>query len=267
MSTPAQSYILCTTPRSGSTLLCGLLAATGVAGRPDSHFHVRSLAAWLKTYGLQRQAFGSERDAIRAVVGAAVTKGTGATDVFGLRLQRDSFDFFMAALDTLTPGCRSDVERLEAAFGRTKLFHLERDDKLAQAISLSIAEQSGLWHRNADGTERERSGPSGTPSYSRTAIEQHLIQVASQNAAWRDWVTAEAIAPEHFTYEALASAPRAVLADVLTALGQAPSEATAAPIPTARLADATNAAWSARFRAQTRDAPHIRKLFIAPKGA
>jgi hypothetical protein len=29
------SYLICGTPRTGSTLLCGLLTATGVAGRPE----------------------------------------------------------------------------------------------------------------------------------------------------------------------------------------------------------------------------------------
>ncbi len=32
------SYIICATPRTGSTFLCDLLAATGVAGAPDSFF-------------------------------------------------------------------------------------------------------------------------------------------------------------------------------------------------------------------------------------
>src|SRR3954471_2058841 len=35
---PEQSYLVCATPRSGSTLLCELLAATGVAGRPQEYF-------------------------------------------------------------------------------------------------------------------------------------------------------------------------------------------------------------------------------------
>jgi LPS sulfotransferase NodH len=34
MPTPLSPYPICTTPRSGSTLLSELLAATGVAGRP-----------------------------------------------------------------------------------------------------------------------------------------------------------------------------------------------------------------------------------------
>ena len=35
---PKISYLICTTPRSGSTLLCELLADTGIAGRPDEYF-------------------------------------------------------------------------------------------------------------------------------------------------------------------------------------------------------------------------------------
>ena len=35
---PDRSYFVCATPRSGSTVLCKSLAATGVAGRPDEYF-------------------------------------------------------------------------------------------------------------------------------------------------------------------------------------------------------------------------------------
>ena len=34
----APSYLVCATERSGSTLLCELLAGTGVAGRPEEYF-------------------------------------------------------------------------------------------------------------------------------------------------------------------------------------------------------------------------------------
>ena len=36
------SYVVCATPRSGSTLLCELLKDTGVAGRPEEYFEARS---------------------------------------------------------------------------------------------------------------------------------------------------------------------------------------------------------------------------------
>ena len=39
---PAHSYLVCATERSGSTLLCELLAGTGVAGRPEEYFEFLS---------------------------------------------------------------------------------------------------------------------------------------------------------------------------------------------------------------------------------
>src|SRR5438105_11293438 len=38
---PHTSYLICTTPRSGSTLLCEALTNTGIAGQPEEFFQVR----------------------------------------------------------------------------------------------------------------------------------------------------------------------------------------------------------------------------------
>ena len=35
---PNRSYLVCATPRSGSTLVCHALEETGVAGRPEEYF-------------------------------------------------------------------------------------------------------------------------------------------------------------------------------------------------------------------------------------
>ena len=40
--TPAISYIVCSTQRSGSTYLCQLLTGTGVAGVPQEYFEARA---------------------------------------------------------------------------------------------------------------------------------------------------------------------------------------------------------------------------------
>ena len=41
MPVPMSAYLVCATPRSGSTLLCRALTATGVAGRPEEYFEAR----------------------------------------------------------------------------------------------------------------------------------------------------------------------------------------------------------------------------------
>ena len=56
------SYLICTTPRTGSTLLCGLMASTTVAGRPESYFrepdeqlwaHNSAWRAWFASVGIE----------------------------------------------------------------------------------------------------------------------------------------------------------------------------------------------------------------------
>ncbi|MGH3680948.1 MAG: Stf0 family sulfotransferase [Natronosporangium sp.] len=42
----ADAYLICATSRTGSTLLCGLLRSTGVAGRPESYVRQPDEPAW-----------------------------------------------------------------------------------------------------------------------------------------------------------------------------------------------------------------------------
>lgn len=246
----SRAYVLCTTPRSGSTLLCRALAATGVAGRPDSHFHASSLRRWLEVHGLEGRAFASERDALRALFEAVRARGSGPSGVFGLRMQRRSFPHWMRRLDALHPGRPTDVARIEAAFGPTSFVHLSRADKLAQAVSLLRAEQSGLWHRAADGTELERLGPPATPRYDADAIARHSADLSAQDDAWRAWFAREGVTPLRLGYETLAADPAGAVARVIDALGLESRAARSVVPATARLADATSTAWIERFRTE-----------------
>lgn len=242
------AFVICTSPRSGSTLLCGLLKAAG-QGQPASLFHEPSLEAWLADYGLAEQGFASEVEALRAVFAAAVAEGRGATDVFGLRLQRRSFGFFSEKLRLLHPGFDSDAARMRAAFGRVLFIHLTRGDKLGQAISLVKARQSGLWHRNADGSELERLAPPQEPVYDRAEIARQRAELVGFDQEWLDWFAAEGLVPLRIRYEDLSADPRAELARVLQALGRDPAGADVEP-PVAKLADAVSADWAARFLAE-----------------
>ncbi|SMR81876.1 LPS sulfotransferase NodH [Aliiroseovarius halocynthiae] len=242
-----ESYVICTSPRSGSTLLCKLLAATRVTGNPGSLFHKPSIDAWLKYYKLEATAFPSRKATLDAIFDAAKARGRGETDVFGLRLQRGSFAFFMDQLDFLYPDAQTDVERVEAAFGRTLFIHLTREDKLDQAISCIRAEQTGLWHLGADGTELERQEVRREDRYDADAIRTQLSEFAEFDKEWRSWFDEQSIKPLEVSYDLLAQAPQRVLADVLIALGADASIANDVPTPTAKLADETNRDWRTRF--------------------
>lgn len=232
-------------------MLCKLLAATRVVGNPGSLFHKPSIDAWLDYYGLKATAFASRKKTLDTIFDAAIARGRGETDVFGLRLQRGSFAFFMDQLYFLYPDSRTDVEGIEAAFGRTLFIHLTREDKLDQAISYVRAEQTGLWHRAADGTDLERQEIRREDGYDADAIRAQMSKFVEFDQAWRSWFDQQSIKPLSVSYELLTQAPQKALADILTALGADASIADDIPIPTAKLADDTSRDWRRRFELES----------------
>ncbi len=242
------SYVICTSPRSGSTLLCKLLAATGVAGHPASHFHEPSIDAWLGYYDLSPDASQPEPVVLEAIFKAAVARGSGATGMFGLRLQRGSFAFFFEKLAVLHPGHSSDIERLEAAFGRTCLIHLTRRGKIEQAVSLVKAEQSGLWHQAPDGTELERLSPPQEPAYDRDRLQAAVEELTGFDRQWESWFAREGVEVFCLTYEQLSADPLQALKDVLAHLGRDRAAAEGIEPGVAKLADATSQEWIRRLK-------------------
>ncbi|MEZ5715175.1 MAG: Stf0 family sulfotransferase [Paracoccaceae bacterium] len=249
MSQDCAAYVICTAPRSGSTLLCNLLAATGVAGNPDSHFHEPSLAGWLEAYGLTPRPGAGEREVLEAVFAAARAEGSRG-GMFGLRMQRHSFDFFAGRLAVLFPDRAGDRARIEAAFGPVRFIHLSRGDKVEQAVSFVRARQTGLWHAAPDGSELERLSPPAEPRYDARAIAVEVEALTAQDRAWQDWFAREAIAPMRLGYDALAADPGAALRRVLGFLGRDPAAAEGVVPGVAKLSDALSRDWVARFRAE-----------------
>lgn len=247
---PFKAYILCTSPRSGSTLLCRMLQETGLAGAPDSHFHAPSFEAWLGYYRLSDTVFSTRQAALDAIFRAARSRGKGASDIFGLRMQRPSSTYFSEQLVVLHPEQPDDHSRIEAAFGETLYIHLTREAKLDQAISYVKAAQSGLWHKAADGSELERLSAPQASVYDAEAIGAQLAVFEQMDDAWEAWFAAQNITPLRVTYAALSDDPYGTLGRVLAALGLDWAPAPNSTPPVAKLADATNAEWAARFRAE-----------------
>lgn len=244
------SYVICTSPRSGSTLLCRLLAQTGVAGNPESYFHRPSISAWLDDLELTPDASVPERDVLDTIFQAAIGEGSLGTGIFGLRLQRHSFDFFTQKLAVLHPGLSNDADRFNAAFGRTAFVHLSRRDKVEQAVSYVKAQQTGLWHVAPDGSELERLAPPQEPVYDADKLRMHLDELTAYERDWEQWFEIEEIEPLRITYETLSDDPLEILRKVLDHLGLDRQVASGVKPGVAKLADATSRDWALRFRSE-----------------
>lgn len=245
------AYVICTAPRSGSTLLCDLLTATGVAGKPASYFYDQSVAEWVADNAVTVAANAPEHDVLAAVLSKVIEQGRNGTRVFGLRQQAPGLAFLCEKLGVLYPDQTSDAGRFHQAFGPTLFIYLSRPDKLAQAISFLKAQQTGLWHVAPDGTEIERLAPHADPTYDRAQLEQTVQMMGGYDRAWTDWFQREGIQPLRLSYDDLAADPVSILRHVLDRLGLDPAVAEGVTPGLKKLADGTSDAWMARFRQET----------------
>ncbi|WP_095201225.1 Stf0 family sulfotransferase [Mesorhizobium carmichaelinearum] len=242
------AYIICGTPRTGSTLLCKLLASTGTSGDPHSFYRRQDLSEWAQEWKLPARETTGELEFEIAYLNAAITAGKGGTGIFGLRLMRENLDELSAILDQIFPGLASVTARFEKAFGRVLYIYLSRENKLAQAVSLIKAEQTGLWHIAPDGSEIERVAPPQEPHYDFERIKRGLAELEAYDAAWNIWFAAQGITPLRIGYERLSADPAAALQGICEALGvQSPNADDIRP-GVAKLADETSRDWMHRYR-------------------
>lgn len=240
-------YIVCGTPRTGSTLLCGLLTSTKTAGAPDSFYGRQFISSWAEEWNVPSpDAIGQSAFTV-AYLNAAIRAGKGGTQIFGLRLMRENLDELSAILDQIFPNLPSDKARFEKAFGDILYVHLSREDKLAQAVSYVKAQQTGLWHIAPDGTEIERLAPPQEPQYDFERIRQEVTRLEAYDAAWNAWFDEQCIAPLRVDYDRLSAEPAATLIRICDALGVRVPNAEDIRPGVAKLSDETSLDWMRRY--------------------
>jgi LPS sulfotransferase NodH len=237
------AYFVCGTPRTGSTLLCGLLRATGVAGLPESYFRLPDEATWAARWGVERRADGAVvyRDFARAAVAA----GTTANGVFGARLMWGTLDHMLVGLRAGRSDVGgTDLDLLTDAFGPLRFVHLRRVDVVAQAVSWARAEQTGYW--------QEGDVAASEPAFDIEQIRSLVATIEEHNAAWRAWFASVGARPYGLRYEDVVADPAGALRGVLGFLGLDWPRGHRVEVGTRRQADEHSADWIARYRAADR---------------
>lgn len=238
------SYLICATPRTGSTLLCGLLSSTGVAGLPESYFRLPDEQSWADRWHLPRDREGSfdYRDYVRAAVAA----GSTANGVFGARVMWGTMAELVVKLGGADPGLRgADLLLLSGAFGPVRFVHLRREDTVAQAVSWARAEQTRHWQ---DG---DPVSPGLPPHFDFPQIHALVQLIDDHNRGWRNWFAEFGVRPLEVLYEDVTADMSGVTRGIVEFLGVGHSR-DCDPVPHhRRQADELNADWTARYRAAT----------------
>jgi trehalose 2-sulfotransferase len=222
---PQKTLVVIGSQRSGSTLLCGLMAQTDRLGRPDEFFKKAPYPHW------EIQA-----DSIQRRCQLALEEGTSSNGVCGIKLFGSHFQRLQSQID------------LFRWFPHPFFVWIRRRDALGQAISASIARQTGRYRSFYD----DRGI---TPEYSTEDITARLEWAALDEASWRVFLSRTAVPFHELYYEDLVKAPQEHVRAIAAAAGieEGHSFPTIELVPMAVQRTETNALWRARYLAECGD--------------
>jgi len=219
---PRLFYMLCSSPRCGSTWLCTLLWRTGLAGAPDEYFNYYATMLHYARRWPVRTLADYTREVLR--------RRTGPNGVFGVKCHYDQFRLIR------------DLPRVMEQIQPLRFIHLDRADEVAQAVSAAFAVRSGQL-RSFEPVQRE-------PVYSAAHIDRRLAMTRQFRAQWTKFFASAKVEPHRVLYEDLLAAPEATIDGILRYLGvtgRAAPPLTAPPLPE-RQSDPRKAEWIARYR-------------------
>jgi trehalose 2-sulfotransferase len=246
----ALSYLICATPRSGSTLLCAALDDTGIAGHPEEHFEVlletgqprqprdyfqrsNDPEVWallddpefgnvLGEYGGRYSAHPARRDPdwrppdFERLVEEALRKGTTENGVLGTKIMWAYFrDFVRLARRTwgLTDVRPCGVPASVLPNLR-RFVWMRRRDTTRQAVSLWKALQTQQWRKDSD----EDVGGQGL-RFNFAAVDHLKLRIDEHNAAWQDFFEGCGVEPMEVVYEELVEDYRGTVRGLLDGIG------------------------------------------------
>jgi trehalose 2-sulfotransferase len=219
-----RGYVICTSGRSGSNLLCQYLSSTGMLGNPLEYFN-----------GSGRRLLGYPEypDDPSRQIDWILTEGATPNGIYGLKI-------FPA-----------QVELIEKSIHWTELLPnlrfvlLKRRDILGQALSSVRAMQTEQW--------RSSMPARGSAIYDGAQIYERL-QIAARDYARLDiFFARRAIAPTIIVYEDLLADPQSAVDQVANLFGLRGQACTASERIDLKIQrDAITEEWRARFLAEYR---------------
>jgi len=187
--------IICTAPRTGSSLLGEALTSTGRAGRPREYFdiHKRNEQNWINQFKITQ-----DKDYLEKVIAA----GTTPNGVFGLKLHWHQIPALAAKFASATgaqlkaPNAALN-DLLQDRFSTVHYLWLRRRNTIAQGISYYRATRSDVWRVRTE----DRSNSTAAVPFDFAEIERFIKLVDGFDRGWHDFFTLKKIKPLALDYE------------------------------------------------------------------
>jgi LPS sulfotransferase NodH len=221
---PVQSrFLVLATARTGSSLVCSMLADSGVAGRPIEYLRPHNIEAYKAVRG-----YSSPYEILDDLKGRRTTPN----GYFGLKLHPQQL------MKLFGQGLTAEGAAFLRGFSRFVL--CSRRGKLDQAISHLLAMERKVWNQTNDEGAPDfplrQFGPGDTSSISRILMT-HVLE----DEFWREVIRRLDLPYVEVAYEDLSEDPAGQMARVFEFLGLGVAKADIPPPSTRKLADASNA--------------------------
>ncbi|MDO8354178.1 MAG: Stf0 family sulfotransferase [Aestuariivirga sp.] len=197
------NYIVMSSPRTGSSMLCAALSDTSLAGKPAEFMHKKTLK--------NENHPEADAETLTQYIKKFMSENVTSNGVFGMKMHFNQFgNLFSQKQNGFKRG-------LEFLGNFQKFILIYRHDKLLQAISEMLASESDLW-----GSDEEKSRFSlGRPFQESDVltISRILNRQIHEEYAWRDILQQLGVNFHSVKYEDLAGATKRELQGVKEYLG------------------------------------------------
>jgi LPS sulfotransferase NodH len=248
MPTPRQSYLICATQRTGSTLLCRALSATGAAGHPEEYFLTGDPSFFPPDWKFWEEsplALAEGAKDRRGYLDAVYKVGSTSNGVFGAKLM---WNYLSDVLDKFREmpefAGLSRAQVLATAFPDARLVLLTRRDRIRQAVSWARAGLTGVYIVS----DTEPAPPVPDPPYAYDFIAGLEGLIVEGEQGWREVAIELGAVVHEVVYEDLLTTAgyEETVRTVLEFLGVDGSVAIPQPLTT-RQSDGLNDDWTDRY--------------------
>ncbi|MEO1633997.1 MAG: Stf0 family sulfotransferase [Cyanobacteria bacterium J06631_9] len=188
----ANNYIVCSTVRSGSTLLCKTLAQLTGCGQPKEYFH---------RHTIERLQLDNNPERFLSYCQEIVQESALSQSAFGMKMHwHQLLDCLRLARQSSELSHCSDLEIINALFPKVTFIYLRRRDVIAQAVSAAIATQTGRWEKP---THRPEPASTTPIKFQPWRIYEWDQALRSQYQLWQQFFSTYQLPHYEITYEDL----------------------------------------------------------------
>lgn len=230
-----RSTIVCSTGRSGSTLLSKTLKQLQTCGNPEEYFHLSII---------EKLNLKANPEEFLPYYDSIIEEGLTDNGTFGIKLHWwHLYNILAIARKLELFHDKSDMEIIHMLFPNPKFIYIWRQNMAEQAISTVIALQTGVWLNSVNKTDKQwadRNVKPSSPSFRPLKIYRWEQKFKDQNRRWRQFFAENSVAHHEVTYEQLANNFSEEITHVSDFLSLDPNSLKALKMPTKRQANKTN---------------------------